>query len=75
MRRHRHLTLRACQSCTLRPRYTTEYVNRAERWKHEAVIAAIQKRLDLLPNAVGIGRRTVEHVSGTLKSRMGSTQF
>jgi hypothetical protein len=35
----------------------------------------MQKRLDLLPNAMGIRRQTVEHVFGTLKSWMGSTHF
>nr|WP_157190327.1 hypothetical protein [Novosphingobium sp. Rr 2-17] len=39
------------------------------------MIDAMQKRLDLLPNAMGIRRRTVEHVFGTLKSWMGSTPF
>lgn len=67
--------LSACQSCALRPRCTTEYVKRVKRWKHEAVIDTMQKRLDLLPNAMGIRRRTVEHVFGTLKSWMGSTHF
>jgi transposase InsO family protein len=41
----------------------------------ETIIDAMQKRLDLLPNAMGIRRRTVEHVFGTLKSWMGSTHF
>jgi transposase len=67
--------LSACHSCTLRPRCTTEKVKRVKRWKHEAVIDAMQKRLDLLPNAMGIRRRTVEHVFGTLKSWMGGTHF
>lgn len=53
----------------------TEYVKRVKRWKHEAVIDAMQKRLDLLPNAMGIRRPTVEHVFGTLKSWMGSIHF
>jgi transposase len=67
--------LSACQNCVLRPRCTTEYVKRVKRWKHEAVIDTMQKRLDLLPNAMGIRRRTVEHVFGTLKSWMRSTHF
>lgn len=41
----------------------------------EAVLEAMQKRLDLLPEAMAIRRRTVEHVFGTLKSWMGSTHF
>ncbi len=69
---HHYRNLSACQSCVLRPRRTTEYV---KRWKHEAVIDAMQKRLDLLPNAMDIRRRTVEHFFGTLKSWMGSTHF
>jgi hypothetical protein len=39
------------------------------------VLEAMQKRLDLLPEAMAIRRRTVEHVFGTLKSWMGSTHF
>ena len=67
--------LSACHGCALRPRCTTEKVKRVKRRKDEAVIDAMQKRLDLLPNAMGIRRRTVEHVFGTLKSWMGSTHF
>ena len=67
--------LAACHSCTLCPRCTTEKVKRVKRWTHEAVIDAMQQRLDLLPNAMGVRRRTVEHVFGTLKSWMGSTHF
>jgi transposase len=67
--------LGACHGCALRPRCTTEKVKRVKRWKHEAVIDAMQRRLDLLPNAMGIRRRTVEHVFGTLKSWMGTTHF
>jgi len=67
--------LSACQNCALRPRCKTEYVKRVKRWKHEAVIDAMQKRLDLLLNTMGIRRRTVEHVFGTLKSWMGSAHF
>jgi hypothetical protein len=36
---------------------------------------AQQKRLDLLPDAMGTRRQTVEHVFGTLKSWMGSAHF
>ena len=67
--------LSACHRSAMRPRCTTEQVKRVKRWKHEAVIDAMQRRLDQLPNAMGIRRRTVEHVFGTLKSWMGSTHF
>lgn len=55
--------------------YDVMAMKRVKRCKHEAVIDAMQKRLDLLPEAMGIRRRTVEHVFGTLKSWMGSTHF
>ncbi len=46
-----------------------------KRWVHEAVLDAMQKRLDLMPDAMIVRRRTVEHVFGTLKSWIGSTHF
>ncbi len=63
-----HRNLSTCHGCALRPRSTTENVKRVKRWKHESVIDAMQRRLDLLPNAMGIRRRTVEHVFGTRKT-------
>jgi len=70
---YRNLT--ACHACTLRPRCTPEKVKRVKRWKHEDVLDAMQKRLDRMPDAMGLRRQTVEHVFGTLKSWMGSTHF
>jgi transposase len=70
---YRNLT--ACLGCAFRPRCTPDKVKRVKRWKHEAVLDAMQKRLDLLPDAMGTRRQTVEHVFGTLKSWMGSTHF
>jgi transposase len=68
---YRNLT--ACQNCELRPRCTPEKVKRFKRWKHEAVLDAMQNRLDQLPDAMGLRRQTVEHVFGTLKAWAGST--
>ena len=48
---------------------------RVRRWEHEAVLDAMQARLDRKPHAMKIRRRTVEHVFGTLKHWMGSTHF
>jgi hypothetical protein len=45
------------------------------RWKHEAVLDAMQARLDRKPHAMKIRRQTVEHVFGTLKHWMGSAHF
>jgi transposase len=67
--------LAACHACQLRPHCTPEQVKRFKRWTHEAVLDAMQKRLDQLPDAMGLRRQTVEHVFGTLKAWMGSTPF
>jgi len=67
--------LSACHACALRPRCTPEKVKRVKRWVHEAVLDAMQKRLDMMPDAMVVRRRTVEHVFGTLKAWMGSTHF
>ncbi len=73
MYKYRNLT--ACHACALRPRCTPEKMKRIARWANEAVLDVMQKRLDLMPDAMAIRRRTVEHVFGTLKSWMGSTHF
>lgn len=49
--------------------------HRIRRWKHEAVLEAMQSRLDRQLDAMAIQRRTVEHVFGTLKHWMGSKHF
>lgn len=48
-------------------------IKRFKRWKHEAVLDAMQSRLDRLPDAMALRRQTVEHVFGTLKAWGGST--
>ena len=48
---------------------------RIKRWEHEAVIDAMQERLDRRPDAMRIRRATVEHPFGTLKAWMGATHF
>ena len=42
---------------------------------HEAVLDAMQERMDRTPDAFRIRRRTVEHPFATLKSWMGATHF
>ncbi len=63
-----HRNLVACHPCTLRPRCTPEKTKRLKRWEHEDVLNAMQARLDQMPDAMLVRRRTVEHVFGTLKS-------
>jgi transposase len=70
---YRHLS--ACFTCPLKPGCTPEKLKRVKRWQHEGVLDTMQARLDQMPDAMGVRRRTVEHPFGTLKSWMGSTHF
>jgi transposase len=72
---HRYWNLSACQACALKPQCTPAKERRITRWEHEAVIEAMQRRLDREPKAMRIRRQTVEHVFGTLKAWMGATHF
>jgi len=71
---HTYWTTR-CGDCPLKPRCTTGKERRIKRWEHEAVIDAMQERLDRTPHAMRIRRATVEHPFGTLKAWMGATHF
>jgi transposase len=70
---YRHLS--ACFACPLKPRCTPEKLKRVKRWRHEGVLDAMQARLDRMPDAMGVRRRTAEHPFGTLKAWMGSAHF
>jgi hypothetical protein len=48
---------------------------RITRWEDEAVLEAMQSRLDHFPEAMRIRRQTVEHPYGTIKLWMGSAHF
>ena len=65
----------ACPRCPRKAQCTPSDYRRISRWAHEAVLEAVQRRLDKQPQAMTIRRRTVEHVFGTLKHSMGSTHF
>lgn len=45
------------------------------RWEHEAVIEAMEARLEKEPERMRVRRQTVEHPFGTLKAWMGYTHF
>jgi transposase len=62
-----------CQTCALHDRCTTGKERRVRRWEHEAVVEAMERRLDRAPEAMRIRRQTVEQPFGTLKAWMGST--
>jgi len=65
----------ACPGCAIRSRCTTSQYRRVARWEHEAIIDALQARLDREPERMRARRETVEHPFGTIKSWMGSTHF
>ena len=64
-----------CADCPLKTRCTSGKERRIKRWEHEAVIDAMQERLDRRPDAMRVRRATVEHPFGTLKAWMGATHF
>jgi transposase len=65
----------ACQGCALKGQCTTGKERRISRWEHEAVLEAVQARLDRNPAKMRERRQTVEHPFGTIKSWMGATHF
>jgi transposase len=65
----------ACPRCPIKARCTTTQYRRIRRWKHEAVLEAMQERLDRQPEMMRVRRQTVEHPFGTIKHWMGWTHF
>lgn len=65
----------ACAGCAVKGQCTTSRERRIRRWEHEHVVEAMQARLDRMPDAMRVRRRTVEHVFGTLKDWMGRSHF
>lgn len=65
----------ACPRCSLKARCTTSDYRRIRRWQHEAVLEAMQARLDRQPQMMRVRRHTVEHPFGTIKHWMGWTHF
>jgi hypothetical protein len=64
-----------CEACSLKSQCTTGKERRVTRWEHEAILEAMQDRLDCDPEIMRVRRQTVEHPYGTLKAWMGSTHF
>jgi transposase len=65
----------ACPRCPLKAQCTTSDYRRITRWEHEAVLEAMQRRLDRKPEMMRVRRQTVEHPFGTIKHWMGWTHF
>jgi transposase len=64
-----------CQTCALKAQCTPSNQRRISRWEHEAILEAMQTRLDHAPEMMRVRRQTVEHPFGTIKSWMGATHF
>lgn len=64
-----------CGSCAIKRQCTSGKERRIKRWEHEHVIEAMQARLERMPDAMRVRRRTVEHVFGTIKDWMGRSHF
>ena len=62
-----------CVACTLKPKCTPAKERRVRRWEHEAVLDAMQERLERAPRAMRTRRQTAEHPFGTIKAWMGAT--
>jgi hypothetical protein len=65
----------ACPRCPIKAKCTTGEYRRIARWEHEHVLEEMQTRLERMPEASRVRRRTVEHPFGTLKAWMGATHF
>ena len=65
----------ACPHCEIRSQCTTSQYRRVSRWEHEAVVEAVEARLDQEPERMRVRRQTSEHPFGTFKTWMGSTHF
>jgi hypothetical protein len=59
----------------LKAQCTTGKERRVSRWEHEAVMDAMEERVDHKPECMRIRRSTVEHPFGTIKSWLGPTHF
>jgi transposase len=58
----------ACAGCAIKDRCTPGKERRVSRWEHDAVLDAVQRRLDENPQAMRQRRETVEHPFGTIKA-------
>jgi len=64
-----------CPNCSIKAQCTTSAYRRVTRWEHEAVLEAVEARLEQEPERMRTRRETVEHPFGTLKAWMGYTHF
>ena len=72
---HRYWDRASCTGCRLKPQCTPSVERRITRWEQEALLDALQARMNLAPLAMRTRRRLVEHRFGTIKAWMGHTHF
>ena len=72
---HRYWDRASCTGCSIKAQCTPAVERKVTRWEHEAVIDALQTRMDLRPRAMRERRSLVEHPFGTIKAWMGHTHF
>jgi len=72
---HRYWDRASCTGCSIKAQCTPAAERKVTRWEHEAVIDALQARMDLRPRAMRERRSLVEHPFGTIKAWMGHTHF
>ncbi len=65
----------ACINCEMKPQCTTGIYRRISRWEHEAILDAVETRINQEPERMTARRNTVEHPFGTIKLWMGYTHF
>jgi len=65
----------ACPHCPIKSQCTTGVYRRVSRWEHEAIMEALQERMDHEPERMKARRQTAEHPFGSIKAWMGSSHF
>jgi transposase len=65
----------ACPGCAMKSQCTTAKYRRISRWEHEAVIEALEARLDREPERMRTRREVAEHPFGTIKDWAGPQHF
>jgi len=73
--RVQYVNRRACRSCPLRPRCTTDTHRRISRHANEAIMERMAERLAARPDLLGRRRALVEHPFGSIKQWMGQGAF
>lgn len=66
--RHRYSDWASCTGCIIKAQCTPSAERRVSRQEYEAIIDALQTRMDLTPRAMRVRRRLAEHPFGAIKA-------